>query len=108
MNSTSASKLFSGITYAVAERNNLRRSSLDASALISETHAEQLADCILQRIESRLPCRIRDLKVYVSENAVVLEGLCSTYYSKQIAQHAAMGVLEYERLINNIEVRPAK
>ena len=26
------------------------------------------------------------------------------YYSKQMAQHVAMGVLEYERLINNIDV----
>ncbi len=67
-------------------------------------HDEPLAARIRKRIESRLPCRIRDLAVYASENAIVLEGQCRTYYTKQIAQHAAMGVLEYERLINHIEV----
>ena len=59
---------------------------------------------ILQRIESRLPGRIRQLSVYVAENAIVLSGCCSTYHTKQVAQHTAMGVLEYERLINNIDV----
>jgi len=34
----------------------------------------------------------------------VLEGECSTYYSKQLAQHAALGVLEDEPLENTIVV----
>ena len=63
---------------------------------------------IIARIEARLPGRIRGLFVSQSENAIVLGGSCSTYYSKQIAQHTAMGVLEYERLINNIKVLPPK
>lgn len=68
----------------------------------------ELAKRILSRIESRLPGRIRHLTVYATDNAVVLTGQCSTFYTKQIAQHTAMGVLEYQRLINNIEVRVAK
>jgi len=96
--------------YAVAEITSRRPlaneepSSLIAEAGVTETEAEQLAANILQRIESRLPCRIRKLKVFITENAVILEGQCSTYYTKQIAQHTAMGVLDYERLINHIEV----
>ena len=82
--------------------------SFPETQALTETHAEKLAACILQRIESRLPCRIRNLRVIVSENVVVLEGQCSTYYTKQIAQHTAMGVLEYERLTNHIEVYSAK
>ena len=35
---------------------------------------------------------------------VVLEGECTTYYTKQLAQHAAMGVLEDEHLENAIVV----
>lgn len=69
----------------------------------SEQH-EQLAVSILKRIQARLPGRVRRLTVYVTDSAVVLAGKCSTYYTKQLAQHAAMGVLEDERLINNIEV----
>lgn len=71
----------------------------------SEQHNLELAQRILQRINSQIPGRIRQLTVYTTENAVVLTGQCCTFYSKQLAQHAAMGVLEYERLINNIEVR---
>jgi hypothetical protein len=69
-----------------------------------EVHRKRLISRILRRIESRLPGRIRELSVYAAENAIVLSGHCSTYYTKQVAQHTAMGVLEYERLINNIDV----
>ncbi|MEM8943739.1 MAG: BON domain-containing protein [Planctomycetota bacterium] len=65
----------------------------------------ELAELILQRIEAQLPGRIRHLTVFTTENAVILAGQCSTFYSKQLAQHAAMGVLDYEQLINNIDVR---
>lgn len=87
---------------------------LDAiDAIAAEEFAEKqfdtdLANLILNRIESRLPGRIRHLTVYTTANAVVLAGQCSTFYTKQLAQHAAMGVLEYERLINNIDVCVAK
>lgn len=75
---------------------------------VDEQHNLELAQRILKRIAAQLPGRIRNLTVYTTENAVVLAGQCSTFYSKQLAQHAAMGVLEYEQLINNIEVRVAK
>lgn len=64
----------------------------------------QLAIAIRQRIESRLVGRIRDLAVRFVGETVVLEGNCSTYYSKQLAQHAALGVLETEQLENAIVV----
>ena len=73
-----------------------------------EAERKQLIHRILQRIESRLPGRIRQLAVYATENAIVLSGRCTTYYTKQVAQHTAMGVLEYERLINNIDVDAPK
>jgi hypothetical protein len=63
-----------------------------------------LAVAIRQRIEARTGGRIRDLAVRVSGNTVVLEGRCATYYSKQLAQHAALGVIEDENLENDIVV----
>ena len=74
----------------------------------AEAHRNRLILRILHRIESRLPGRIRELSVYAAENAIVLSGQCSTYYTKQVAQHTAMGVLEYERLVNNIDVYSPK
>jgi len=60
---------------------------------------------IRQRIEMRLPGRVRNLVVRAVGDTVLLEGQCSTYYTKQLAQHAAMGVLEEgEHLENAIVV----
>jgi len=80
-----------------------------SEVVATQPHVEQfdheLATQILARIQSRLPDRIRDLTVLTTENAVILKGRCATFYTKQLAQHAAMGVLDYEQLINHIEVR---
>ena len=64
----------------------------------------QLAIAIRQRIESRLVGRVRDLAVRIIGNTIVLEGKCATYYTKQLAQHAALGVLDDEQLDNDIVV----
>ena len=64
----------------------------------------QLSIAIRQRIESRLAGRVRDLAVRVVGNMIVLEGRCATYYTKQLAQHAALGVLDDEQLENEIVV----
>ena len=64
----------------------------------------QLVIAIRKRIETRLPGRVRNLKVHVLGGAVLLEGQCATYYTKQLAQHAALGILDEERLENEIEV----
>lgn len=63
-----------------------------------------IAVAIRQRIESRLGGRIRDLAIRVRGETIVLEGSCATYYTKQLAQHAALGVLEAEQLENAIVV----
>jgi hypothetical protein len=64
----------------------------------------QLAIAIRQRIETRLAGRVRDLGVRIKGDTIVLEGRCATYYTKQLAQHAALGVLEDEQLENAIVV----
>lgn len=68
----------------------------------------QLAIAIRQRIESRLPGRVRNLVVRIFGDSVVLEGQCATYYTKQLAQHAALGILEDEHLENSIVVSVAR
>lgn len=64
----------------------------------------QLAIAIRQRIESRLAGRVRELAVRIRGEAIVLEGRCATYYTKQLAQHAALGVLDGEPFENAIVV----
>ena len=67
--------------------------------------SEPLEIAIQRRIEGRLHGRIRNLSVRVLADLVILEGQCATYYTKQLAQHAAMGILEDEQLENAIVVR---
>jgi osmotically-inducible protein OsmY len=69
-----------------------------------EAHCRALERVILQRIQTRLPGRIRYLHVRVFEGVVTLGGQCATYYTKQLAQHTAMGVIEDEHLENSIIV----
>jgi len=63
-----------------------------------------LAVAIRQRIESRLGGRVRDLAIRIRGETIVLEGRCATFYTKQLAQHAALGVLDAEQLENAIVV----
>lgn len=63
-----------------------------------------LADTIHSRIMERLGGRMHELEVLSDGDRVVLRGRCSTYYSKQLAQHEALGVLEEEHLLNQITV----
>jgi hypothetical protein len=74
----------------------------------SSERSRGLAFAVQQRIESRLPGRIRHLVVQIVEDSVVLSGECSTYYTKQLAQHAALGILEDEHLENAIVVSVAR
>jgi hypothetical protein len=52
----------------------------------------------------RLGGRIRDLRVLVRHNGIILQGRTSTYHAKQIAQHAAMELTGLPILANDIEV----
>jgi osmotically-inducible protein OsmY len=66
--------------------------------------AERLAASI-ERAVSRETCGgVRDLRVEVNTDGVLLTGRCHSFYTKQKAQHAAMGVSGLEDLTNSIEV----
>jgi hypothetical protein len=69
-----------------------------------EQKRRKLGELILQRIQTRIPGRVRSLTVRITDDSVELTGTCRTYYTKQMAQHAAMGVLDYQQLVNNINV----
>ena len=65
----------------------------------------KLDELIADRINARIGGRIRNLSVEIRGKTVRLLGECSTFYTKQLAQHAALGVLEDEKVINDISVR---
>ena len=75
-----------------------------ASDIINNTCYDNLSEAIYQRIASRAQGRIHDLNIHIEGNTVVLSGHCATYYSKQLAQHAAQGIIDNEHLENKIQV----
>lgn len=64
---------------------------------------ERLAARIARVVERRTSGRIRNLKVEVRQDGVVLEGYCATYYLKQLAQHAAMELTGGKPIVNEIQ-----
>ncbi len=62
-----------------------------------------------ERLESlmarRLGNRVRDLRVLIRPEGMILQGRAATYHAKQLAQHAAMELADVPILANRIEVR---
>ena len=66
--------------------------------------AEALVASVERAIQSETCGGVADLAVVMEEDRVWLHGSCSSYYCKQLAQHAAMAVPGTSRLTNCIEV----
>jgi hypothetical protein len=62
----------------------------------------------LARIEEQVRCglsgRVRDFRLDVRDDGLVLRGHAHTYYAKQLAQHAVMQISSLPILANEIEV----
>jgi hypothetical protein len=71
-----------------------------------ESEPENGADvsCLETLVQRRLGARVRKLRVIVRHDGVILQGLASTYYAKQLAQHAAMDLADLPIVANEIEV----
>jgi osmotically-inducible protein OsmY len=80
--------------------------SLELLAVVPRTlgEAEALAESIEQAVQQETAGSISNLAVDVRDDGVILHGSCSSYYQKQLAQHAAMAVPGGLKLINAIEV----
>lgn len=55
-------------------------------------------------LQRRLGGRVRNLRVLLRKNGLILQGRASTYYAKQLAQHVAMELGQLPILANDIEV----
>jgi hypothetical protein len=66
--------------------------------------AEALAASIEKAVQQETARGVANLAVVVRGDRVWLHGSCSSFYCKQLAQHAAMAVPAGLRLTNCIEV----
>ena len=62
---------------------------------------ERLETLMLRRLGNR----VRDLRVVIRPEGMILQGRTATYHAKQLAQHAAMELGKLPILANAIEVR---
>jgi len=65
--------------------------------------AEELAASIEQAVQRETGRAVADLSVEVNAEGILLRGRCNTYYTKQLAQHAAMSIPGGDRLVNGSE-----
>jgi hypothetical protein len=65
------------------------------------TFEEQMEGQVLRRLGGR----VRDLRILLRHNGLILQGRSGTYHAKQLAQHAAMELTGLPVLANDIEVR---
>ena len=84
-------------------RTPVRRSFV---GVLPETleEAEELATSIEQAVQRETGHGVANLTVEVHPQGILLKGRCNTYYTKQLAQHAAMNIPGGDRLTNSIEV----
>lgn len=85
---------------------DLRTVSPDLLAILPETlvEAEALATSIERAVHQETGGGIHNLSVEIRDDGIMLRGFCSSFYHKQLAQHAAMTVHGGDRLTNCIEV----
>jgi hypothetical protein len=69
----------------------------------TSTPVDQPETLIQRRLLGR--AWVRGFRVLVQEQGLVLQGRASTYYAKQLAQHAAMEISGLPILANEIEVQ---
>jgi osmotically-inducible protein OsmY len=71
--------------------------------LPNQSDAQHVQSLVSRQLMGR--AQVRDLQVLVHQSGVVLRGRASSYYAKQLAQHAAMAVSGLPILANDIEVQ---
>jgi hypothetical protein len=88
------------------ELRDMQGVSPELLALVPQTlvEAEALVASIERAVQQETAGGISNLAVIVGETGVSIHGSCSSYYQKQLAQHAAMAVPTGRSLTNCIEV----
>ncbi len=71
--------------------------TIGEAVVVQAEHLEML-------VQRRLGSRVRELRVIVRPEGVILRGRTATYHAKQLAQHAAMELANKPILANDIEV----
>jgi osmotically-inducible protein OsmY len=85
---------------------NLDQDGIDATAAhVAEILKDlRLAECVEQALRKTGHLPLRAIQVSTCGSLVILQGLVPSYYLKQIAQTAALGVPGVEAICNDLEI----
>jgi osmotically-inducible protein OsmY len=75
-----------------------------ASESVDEARSARLAVRIAHVVKRRTAGSVQNLRVEVRRDGVFLDGQCASFYTKQLAQQAALGLADEKQLTNRIEV----
>lgn len=81
-----------------------REASPTADRTVRETSAARFVERIEEIVRLKTGGMIRGLRVEVGQDNVILTGRTTTFYSKQLATHAALDALDDRSLSNHIVV----
>jgi hypothetical protein len=87
-----------GVFFLSKRQGRIMSANLLEPSILSEE--ERLENMLLRRLGNR----VRNLRVLVLPDGLILQGRTATFHAKQIAQHAAMELAEVPILANEIEV----
>lgn len=65
---------------------------------------QEVIDNLEGNVRRRLNGRVRDFRLLLQDNGLILQGFAFTYYAKQLAQHTIMQATRLPILANEIEV----
>lgn len=74
------------------------------TSLSEDLEATNHVENIRQTVENRTSGRIRELSISVDGTRLIISGRTSTYYSKQLATHAALDVAQQLVIQNDVVV----
>jgi len=66
--------------------------------------APSILTVLEEQVLARLNGRVRDFRLVMNQDGLVLRGQTQTYYAKQLAQHAVMDIANLPICANEIEV----
>lgn len=87
--------------YSETSRTQVNPSRAEARDV---ARGEKLAVRIARVVRRRTAGSVLNLRVEVRRDGVFLDGQCATFYTKQLAQQAAMVLADEKQLTNRIEV----
>jgi hypothetical protein len=79
----------------------MHKGHFDPTELLPSTDAVHQIE---KRVKRQLHGRLRDFRLVVQENGVILHGRTATYYAKQLAQEAVREAIRLPILANVISV----